>query len=429
MALTDNLVSYWKLDESSGNAADSVGSNTLTNTGTMTYGTGKINNGAVLAAGKYLSRSSAVLTAVNNISTSFWVNIPDTSETGGFVRIGSIAGSDGWGCGVGGTRYDNAGNNLIVLIDGVAWRSFGALGAAGWKHCVITRGATTWKAYVNGVQLGSTFTDTPVAPSAVTYIGNDQADWAGTIDEIGFWNRELTAGEVSQLWNGGNGSQYAFTDVGIARDTFLIRTAQTSASWSASYTVTGSNPALVVFAEHSSGETVTSATYNGVALTIVNSITVYTGTAVTALILIAPATGANTLTVNFSASSTHNVMAESYSGVFSGGNTGGSDSKNTSTWSASSANQSIVTTTIANNSWLVIYLRSDGGTYTASTNVSIQNNVANIALMGDNNAAITPAGATTQTFTATGTNSGGMLTVGLAGSAAASANSNFFQFF
>ena len=48
MALTDNLVSYWKLDESSGNAADSVGSNTLTNTGTATYAAGKINNGVVV---------------------------------------------------------------------------------------------------------------------------------------------------------------------------------------------------------------------------------------------------------------------------------------------------------------------------------------------------------------------------------------------
>jgi hypothetical protein len=43
MALTDNLVAYYKLDESSGNAADIVNSITLTNTST-TYGTGKINN-------------------------------------------------------------------------------------------------------------------------------------------------------------------------------------------------------------------------------------------------------------------------------------------------------------------------------------------------------------------------------------------------
>jgi hypothetical protein len=36
MTLLDNLVAYWKLDEASGNAADSVTTNTLTNTGTTT---------------------------------------------------------------------------------------------------------------------------------------------------------------------------------------------------------------------------------------------------------------------------------------------------------------------------------------------------------------------------------------------------------
>src|SRR3990167_551156 len=45
MALDTNLVAYWKMDESSGDATDSVASHTLTNTN-VTYGTGKINNGA-----------------------------------------------------------------------------------------------------------------------------------------------------------------------------------------------------------------------------------------------------------------------------------------------------------------------------------------------------------------------------------------------
>jgi hypothetical protein len=52
MALTDNLVSYWKLDESSGNAADSVGSNTGTNVGSIAYSAGKINNGATMGSSK-----------------------------------------------------------------------------------------------------------------------------------------------------------------------------------------------------------------------------------------------------------------------------------------------------------------------------------------------------------------------------------------
>ena len=44
--LTDNLISHWKLDESSGNAADSHGSNTLTNNGSTPFVAAKINNGA-----------------------------------------------------------------------------------------------------------------------------------------------------------------------------------------------------------------------------------------------------------------------------------------------------------------------------------------------------------------------------------------------
>jgi len=52
---TRGLVSYWKLDEQSGNAIDSVSGNTLTNN-SVTYGDGKIGNGAVLnGSSGYLS--------------------------------------------------------------------------------------------------------------------------------------------------------------------------------------------------------------------------------------------------------------------------------------------------------------------------------------------------------------------------------------
>ena len=48
MAILDNIRAAYKLDESSGNAADSSGNgNTLTNNGTVTYVTGKINNAAL----------------------------------------------------------------------------------------------------------------------------------------------------------------------------------------------------------------------------------------------------------------------------------------------------------------------------------------------------------------------------------------------
>ena len=52
-------VAYWKLDESSGNATDSVSTNSLANSGSIAFGSGKINNG--VASGqdqaKYLSQA------------------------------------------------------------------------------------------------------------------------------------------------------------------------------------------------------------------------------------------------------------------------------------------------------------------------------------------------------------------------------------
>ncbi len=216
MALTDNILAYYKLDESSGNASDATGNGlTLTNTNTVPYGTGIINNGAQInngGAARYLTRTSAVISATNDFTLSFWVNLPDTSEAGGFVRFGEPAGSDGWGCGVGGTQYDNVGNNLIVLIDGIAWRSLGSFGGSGWKFVTITRTAGgTWTGYVNASALAGAPTDTPNAPSARTYVGADQANWEGTIDEIGAWSRVLSGAEITQLYNAGAGLAYPFS--------------------------------------------------------------------------------------------------------------------------------------------------------------------------------------------------------------------------
>jgi hypothetical protein len=52
MALTDNLLEYFKFDESSGDATGSVASLSAVNT-SVTYGTGKINNGAIYNGSAY----------------------------------------------------------------------------------------------------------------------------------------------------------------------------------------------------------------------------------------------------------------------------------------------------------------------------------------------------------------------------------------
>jgi hypothetical protein len=76
MALTDNLVSYWKLDESSGNAADATGGgNTGTNNNTITYAAGKINNGSVLnGSNQYFSFPNCPQTGNGSFTVTMWIN-------------------------------------------------------------------------------------------------------------------------------------------------------------------------------------------------------------------------------------------------------------------------------------------------------------------------------------------------------------------
>ena len=232
MALIDNIVSYWKFDESSGNAADSAGSNTLTNNGSMTYSAGVINNGAtdIVANSKYFSAAdSASLTpSSSGFSWGFW------------IQVTSITGSQEVLCKVTGATYEyeifmsGAGGLIMGLTysgDGTpANRSqfttnAAALTAANtWTYIVITAIASsnTVIFYVNGSSVASSTilsASTAVADTAANFAigiydtGTPTAGMTGQIDEMGLWNRVLSSSEVIELYNGGAGLQYPFAGV------------------------------------------------------------------------------------------------------------------------------------------------------------------------------------------------------------------------
>jgi hypothetical protein len=217
--LAASLIHYWKLDESSGDAADAVGSLTLTNNNSVAFATstGKINNGVSLdsSSSQYFSGTLAS-SATANLTVALWVYIPVSSMHGAFFHNGShVPGGDGYTLGVGDTTFDDPGNHLILLLDNVAWINSGASIGTGWHHVAITRGASTWKFYVDGTAVGTTSTISPSTPTADFALGRDTSP-GGTrypnayLDEVGFWARELSASEVSQLYNGGAGVQYPF---------------------------------------------------------------------------------------------------------------------------------------------------------------------------------------------------------------------------
>lgn len=218
MAIT-SPVAYWKLDESSGNATDSVSSLSAVNT-SVTYGAGKINNGAIYNGSAFHTVSdTAAIKPTSDISFGGWVNITSTSSFQMMLAKGENTGD---------TRsYEMRCNGTTTNIQiqlrvggGLfcACTSTTAIGTGTWTHVIYTRTGTTQNIYINGV--AETLTSVTNNSGNIDYstdslwLGqrNGGLRFNGKLDEIGIWNVALTASEVSQLYNSGIGLSYPFTN-------------------------------------------------------------------------------------------------------------------------------------------------------------------------------------------------------------------------
>ena len=211
--LLTNLISYWKLDEASGNAVDSAGSNTGVNTG-VTYGAGKINNcgdWGTATNSRNLKYSGG--TADTNWSINAWAYV----EGGGLIHSQSESGS-----------FLYKALYIIGTQIGVDW-SIGASNyslihsttiSVGWHMATVTynESTLTFSLYLNGTFVTSgTSLSTPSTRTGDTVIGSfahnltANQGFKGKSDEIGSWDKALTASEVTELYNGGAGLSYPFT--------------------------------------------------------------------------------------------------------------------------------------------------------------------------------------------------------------------------
>jgi len=230
-ALTDNLVSYWKLDEASGNAADSVGSNTLTNNNTVPFSAGKINNGADFedADAESFSITDAAQSGLDfsdEFTVAFWYK-PES------VPVASIVFLNKWLASGNQRSYEalvspavDTGNIRFT----VTWSTTGAGGgstnqvaiesgthfdADTWHHLAVTKSGTSVTAYVNAVGAsGSGSNGTIFNGSADIYVSS--AGGAGNFidgmaDEYGLWSRALSSAEIEELYNAGSGCSYPFS--------------------------------------------------------------------------------------------------------------------------------------------------------------------------------------------------------------------------
>lgn len=239
--LSTSLVSYWELEEASGTRADSHGSNTLADNNTVGQTTGKIGNAAdfELDTSEYLNitdGSQTGLDITSDISFSLWVQpesaLSTDSERALIYKWASGDASYGLTIvDVGGVEkirlriYDAAAPGSGVIYD---WDI--SLGTGTFKHVVVYwdqtghgSGSGTAECWVDGSSQGT------VTDSAAADINNSAAAFSlsslstgiqwyfdGALDEVGIWSKVISSGEVSDLYNSGDGIPYEAVAAGPA---------------------------------------------------------------------------------------------------------------------------------------------------------------------------------------------------------------------
>lgn len=161
-----------------------------------------------------------------------------------------------------------------------------------------------------------------------------------------------------------------------------------------SFTTSGTDRFLNTWGLTTSVADMTGVTYNSVSLTKAGELNV-DAFATETYYLINPASGANNIVWSNGTSTTFVTSATSYNGVKQ------SFTPTTNTSTGNSSTMSGTLTTVSDNSWIVWNTRNNSGAAATGTNyVRRADNAINGVSIGDTDAAITPAGATSVSVTA-----------------------------
>ena len=204
------------------NTNDSFGSNNGTANGGLTYTAGKIGN-AFNGNGTnaYVSLGNDKFNFTGNFSISGWINL--NSVSGNQCILSNLS-----------FVSPNVSNGFLLLMRNqklylelyqnnntyISIASNTNFNTSTWYHISIVRVASqSTKIYINGVLDNSnsstynpTYSSSIPIPSTIgawKYDSTNVAQYTnGKIDALNIWQKELTASEVSELYNSGNGAQY-----------------------------------------------------------------------------------------------------------------------------------------------------------------------------------------------------------------------------
>jgi hypothetical protein len=214
-----SLIGYWKLDETlvTSLAKDSHSTNDGSISSTVACG----STGVIGTSFKFDGANATKVTLPNNSDTQMttsdftmtaWVYLNSAADTKNMI-IGSA--TDGaFSFGVNSSRIivatkvntaDGADSTLVVPLN--TWSFVGIV-----FDSTATSNNLTY--YLNSTSEAKTMNMDFTAGAPTNLMGQRNTNvnkWVGNIDEFAIWKRKLTAGEMTSLYNSGNGLAYPFT--------------------------------------------------------------------------------------------------------------------------------------------------------------------------------------------------------------------------
>ena len=233
MALWDNIVSYWKLDETAGTKArDFFGSNDGTSSGVTVNQTGIIGKAYAFddANPSYVSIANEsnfdfITAATATFSISLWFNTTTVGYGDKGTLFDKLVGASDLGFNV--VMGDRVAGKITIneFTDGSNYRymtSDSAWNDGEWHHLVISSSAGTLTMYVDGIDESGSWSTTGTYTNGnnsavVTFGTNDGHNgnkYHGLLDEIGIWSKALSGAEVTTLYAAGVGVSPVLFDLG-----------------------------------------------------------------------------------------------------------------------------------------------------------------------------------------------------------------------
>ena len=204
------IVSYWKGED----VNDSIGTNTLTNNGTVTFDAAKVNNGPSISSGKYLSlANNDSIDIVSDLTLISWAKAANWG-----AALTPLIAKSAYNDANGYCLFASSTNHPGITIKGALLYSTGTLVNGSWHHIVGVFDGAIKATYLDGAfQVSDAQTTAPSDTTNALYIGYETASSYYNVsqqDEILLCKRYFRPEEIKAVYlKGLNGKEATSSEI------------------------------------------------------------------------------------------------------------------------------------------------------------------------------------------------------------------------